>query len=132
MTEGTNQWGRAVPINGESTITQVTAATDILSITGASGQTGDFLVAQDSSGNEKFVVDSNGQITAAGGLAITSGQYFTMGTPVTTAPTTGLTLGDLFLAMDSATPQIGVCTDTTGNTIKYFTADTSTFGRATA
>lgn len=57
MTEGTSTFnGLGVPLLGESEIAQQTAATDILTITGASSQAGDFLVMQDASGNELFVV----------------------------------------------------------------------------
>jgi hypothetical protein len=49
-----------VPLLGESEIVQRTAATDILTITGASSQTGDFLVCRNSAGTEKFYVTSAG------------------------------------------------------------------------
>jgi hypothetical protein len=63
MAEGTKTFhGLAVPLLGESEIQQQTAATDILSITGAASQSGDFLVLQDSSGNERFVVNAKGEI----------------------------------------------------------------------
>lgn len=63
MTVGTSSFkGLAVPLKGESKIKQLTAATDILTIEGASAQTGDFLVLRDSSEAEKFVVNSSGQM----------------------------------------------------------------------
>jgi len=69
MAEGTKTYmGLAVPIYGESEIQQQVAATDILSITGATSQSGDFIVCQDGSGNEKFVVSSSGLITSAVGI----------------------------------------------------------------
>ena len=64
--------GLAVPLYGESNITQQTAATDILTITGAGSQSGDFLVCENSSGTEKFVVDSNGAVTVASSLSLSS------------------------------------------------------------
>ena len=68
MAEGTKSYeGLAVPLFGESEIEQQTAATDILTITGATSQSGDFIVLQDASGNEKFVVSSSGLITTAVG-----------------------------------------------------------------
>lgn len=60
--------GLGVPILGESEITQQTAATDILTLTGAASMTGDFLVMQNSTGTELFVVSSSGAITAARGF----------------------------------------------------------------
>lgn len=56
MAEGSITYeGLAVPLYGESEIQQQTAATDILTLTGASSITGDYLVMQDSSGNEDIV-----------------------------------------------------------------------------
>lgn len=49
MTTGTGTYdGLAVPLSGESEITQVTAATDLLTLTGVSGATGTLLTIQDS------------------------------------------------------------------------------------
>lgn len=63
MTAGNKTFlGLAVPLYGEATIEQETAATDILTIEGASAQTGDYLVCKDSSGNEGFVISSTGRI----------------------------------------------------------------------
>ena len=124
MAEGSDTYmGLAVPLFGDFEIKQRTAATDIATITGASGQTGDFIVAQNSAGTEKFVVDKDGGVTLA--------QYLNF-TKLTTAPTTGLTEGDVFLAMNASTPQIGICYSTAANSIRYVTADTKTFGRTTA
>jgi len=53
-------------LDAESTITQQTAATDILTITGASSQSGDFLVGESSDGTERF------SLTSAGILVISS------------------------------------------------------------
>lgn len=60
--------GLAVPLFGESTIEQQTAASDILTITGATSQAGDFFVCENSSGTEKFVVDKDGYVTMAGSI----------------------------------------------------------------
>lgn len=63
MPEGTRSYkGLAVPLYGESEIQQETAATDILTITGASGMSGDFLVLQDSSGTEVVQIRSDGRL----------------------------------------------------------------------
>ena len=56
MAEGTKTYdGLAVPLLGESEITQQTAATDVLTITGAASMTGDYVVLQDSDGVEEIV-----------------------------------------------------------------------------
>lgn len=70
MAAGTGTYeGLAVPLFGESTIEQQTLATDILTVKGASGQTGDFLVCQTSAGVEKFVADKDGNVSLAGRIA---------------------------------------------------------------
>jgi hypothetical protein len=67
MAEGTKTYnGLAVPLFGESEIQQQTLATDILTLTGASSQTGDFIVCQNSSGTENFVVDKDGDVSLGG------------------------------------------------------------------
>ncbi len=76
MAEGTKSYeGLAVPLFGESEITQQTAATDILTITGAASQAGDFLVLQNSTGGENLVVSSSGLVTSVVGMAMTSAAY---------------------------------------------------------
>lgn len=63
MATGTSTYmGLAVPLYGEAQIQGVTAANDVLTITGVSAQTGDYLVLEDSSGNEDFVIGSTGMI----------------------------------------------------------------------
>lgn len=63
MAAGTKTFlGLAVPLFGEATIEQQTAATDILTVKGATAQTGDYLVCADVSGNEDFVVGPTGMI----------------------------------------------------------------------
>jgi hypothetical protein len=65
MAEGTNSYhGLAVPLFGESEIKQQTVATDILTLTGGASQTGDFLVCQNSTGTENFVISASGAISA--------------------------------------------------------------------
>jgi hypothetical protein len=61
--------GLAVPLTGDSLITQRTAATDVLTIQGASAQSGDFLVCRDSSSTEYFYVTSAGLGVFVGGVA---------------------------------------------------------------
>lgn len=64
------------------------------------------------------------------GLTIAATKYLRFSTPITTTvPTTSLSKGDMFLVIKSSTPQLAVCTDAS-NTLMYFTANTSTYGRA--
>ena len=64
MAEGNKTFeGLAVPLYGESEIQGQTAATDILTLTGAGSHTGDFLVCQNSSGSELAVIDISGNVT---------------------------------------------------------------------
>lgn len=71
MAEGTKTFmGLSVPLFGESEIQQQTAATDLLTLTGAGSMSGDFLVLQNSTGAELFVISNSGAITA-GTMALT-------------------------------------------------------------
>lgn len=54
--------GLAVPLYGESVITGQTAATDVLTITGASAQSGDYLVVRNTNGTELLYIESAGDI----------------------------------------------------------------------
>lgn len=73
MATGTNTFmGKAVPIDGESQITAITAANDILTLTGATSHTGDFFVCENSTGAELFVIDVSGNMTTAGAFQISS------------------------------------------------------------
>jgi hypothetical protein len=125
MAEGTKTFmGLAVPLNGECEITQITAATDILTLTGNGSMSGDFIVAQTSAGTEKFVVDYTGKITAAGGVAISTGKFLNL--PVaTTAITTGLVKGDFFVLHVSTAPLLAVCVSDAGNTCYYIKCTTT-------
>lgn len=76
MAEGVKTYmGLAVPLVGESEIVQETAATDILTITGAASQEGDFLVCQNSTGGENLVISSSGAVTSVVGGSFTSGTF---------------------------------------------------------
>jgi len=69
MAEGSETYmGLAVPLFGESEIQAQTAANDILTLTGATSHTGDFLVCQNSTGAELFVVDVNGALSVASSM----------------------------------------------------------------
>lgn len=109
--------GLAVPLFGESEIKQTTAANDIFTVTGASGQTGNFLTAKKSDGTTMFGVNANGGVQ----LRI-----------LTTKPTTGMTKGELYLLFHGSTPKLGVCISTAGQKIKMIRLKTKTFGRLSA
>ena len=122
MAEGTETYkGLAVPLVGESEIKQVTAATDILTLTAVTGGTGDFMVFQSAGGGELAYIDANGYVTL---------QRLTLGAAngITTAPTTGLTKGELLVVWSSATnPVLGMCVSTATQLVQYtygFNADT--------
>lgn len=126
MAEGTKTYkGLAVPLYGESEIKQVTAATDIVTLTAASGATGDFLVAQTVGGGEVFVVDQEGDVHLRRLILGTAG------TP-TTAPTTGMTKGEMFVVWATSTkPTLGMCVSTATQLVTYIPAFTaSTLGIA--
>jgi hypothetical protein len=129
MPEGTNTWkGLAVPLNGESEIEQIAAANDILTLTGASSQTGDFLVMQNSSGTELLYVDASGNLTTSGKVAT---PFVSLGSTYTVAPTTGLTKGDIFAVIKGTAPQLGICYSTATNAVRFATFNTETVGRLT-
>lgn len=131
MTVGDRTYkGLAVPLFGESELKQDTAATDFVTLTGDSSITGDFLVCR-AGETEKFWINSAGKAYSEGGVTIAASKYLKFSAPITTAvPTTALTKGDVFLCMQSTTPQLGVCVSAAGNTLRYFTSSTATFGRA--
>ncbi len=54
-----------VPLQGESEIKQITVGTDILTITGAASQTGDYLVCRNSADTEFFALTSSGVFVAS-------------------------------------------------------------------
>lgn len=120
MTVGDKAYkGMGVPIHGESEIRQITAATDILTITRITAGTGDFLVLRDDGGSEVLSINKSG--------------YINMGASLTTAPTTGLTKGELFLIWSAnSVPTLACVTSSAANTIKYISPfDTKTLGRTT-
>ena len=84
MAEGTKTYmGLSVPLFGESEIQQQTAATDVLTLTGAASMTGDFLVLQNSTGAELFVISSSGLVTMGAGMTLAG---------VSSSTATGLTI----------------------------------------
>lgn len=114
MAEGNSSYkGLAVPLAGESEIKQITAANDIITLTAITGATGDFLVCQTAGGGELAVIDANGYVTLQR-LIIGS-----VNSPIT-APTTGLTKGEMFLVWDSTTaPVLGMCVSQATQLVQY-------------
>lgn len=102
----------AVPLNGDFEMKQRTAATDVMTMTGASGQTGDFIVARNSSNVEQFYVKPDGKIYSK---------------PATTAPTTGLVRGEMFVCLDGDVPSIGICYSTGAQLCRYILSTTLSF-----
>ena len=63
MTIGTSSWkGLGMGLQGEYELTQLTAGTDILTITGATSMAGDFLVMRDADGTERNSFYCDGRI----------------------------------------------------------------------
>jgi uncharacterized Zn-binding protein involved in type VI secretion len=103
MAEGSDAapGGLGVPLYGDFEIKQRTAATDVMTITGAASQTGDYIVCQNSSGTEEFIVAASGNVTVAGTLGVTGVATFTAkpilnAAVATTAVTTGMTANEIF------------------------------------
>jgi hypothetical protein len=108
MTEGTDTYkGLAVPLFGDSEIKARTIGTDVLTLTGASGQAGDFIVCR-KGGSEEFVVDVTGNViagsvTVAGVTTLTgvatyaSMPIFDSASILTTAPTAAMTTGGIYI-----------------------------------
>jgi hypothetical protein len=64
-----------------------------MTISGATSQTGDFIVCRDVDGTEKFVIDVDGGVEVIGAFTNPPILDFAI---ATTAPTTGLTTGQIF------------------------------------
>lgn len=63
MTTGSSSWnGLGMGLSGEYELTQIVAATDFLTLTGASSMGGDFLVLRDSDNSEKLYINNVGTI----------------------------------------------------------------------
>jgi hypothetical protein len=133
MAEGTNSWNAlALPLNGNYEQKGISSTLDMATLTQVSGGTGDFIVCQSAGGGELFVVARSGEVTLGGGVTVPAAQYINWAATVTTAPTTGLTKGDMFVAFATSSPVLGICTSTAGKTLKYISPfDTKTLGRAT-
>ena len=96
MATGTGIWeGLALSLANENEIIQQTAATDILTISGASGQTGDFLVFRNSSSTEQFAINSDGAIEEMKCAAIGTLDFSASDTTSATFAVAGLTTDDV-------------------------------------
>lgn len=162
MTTGSSTYmGLAVPLFGEFVVTQTTGATDIMTIEGGDGQTGDFIVARTSAGTERFVVQDGGNVVITQGAAadiglaitrysapstyaeaiynadgtlkyaISKNYYPILANIKTTLPTTGVTKGELIMMFHGDRPILGVCISTAGKGIKMLTFKNGTIGRLT-
>ena len=129
MAPGDSTWkGLAVPLYGESQIHQVTAGNDILTLTAITGATGDFLVCETAGGGEVFVVGATGALAINGTVTLTNSsdimlrdRYLNLGSgAVTTAPTTGMIKGDMFLQWVTVnTAGLGMCLSTATQAVKW-------------
>lgn len=108
MAVGTTTYkGLAVPLNGESEIKQVTAATDVLTLTRITAGTGAMLTIRDADGTAKLKLMGNKNVGRIGFNA------------VTTAPTTGLVKGEFLVAFNGTVAHLGVCNSTAGQRIQW-------------
>ena len=118
MTAGTSTYkGLAVPLNGEVNLYQDTAATDFVTLTGDTSISGDFLVCRAGT-TEKAVINSDGKLTLSAegadfgdDVVIAKGKGVRFSVPWTTAPTTGMVRGEIFLALSSTEPVLGMVTN---------------------
>jgi len=108
MAAGTQSFmGKALPITGNATITGVTAATDVLTITGAASQSGDFLVVKDSASTEHLVVSSSGlmtvtSFTATGNLTFNGLSSSNLNAITIAVTTTGAIVADITASVANA------------------------------
>ena len=73
MTEGTSTFeGLSLPRLGEYEQVQQDPTIDMVTLTASTGASGDFIVAQDCSGGEVFVVSTSGLVTAGAGVTATT------------------------------------------------------------
>ncbi len=118
MAAGSDSWdGLGVPLNGDFELKNRTDGTDQMTLTAASGDTGDFIVCRNNAETELFVISASGVVDLQG-VTMTTGQIDLSGggelilqlEQFTTAPTTGLTTGQLFLYTAANVLNIGVAT----------------------
>lgn len=142
MATGTDTYmGMAVPLFGDFNIQGRTAANDIVTITQPASATGSPFVIKNSSGTTIFSINASGDIAGAlqtsstmttakgltittgdltataGDVQITKGYYLRFTSWPTTAPTTGVTLGDVCLMCTSTNVQLAIAS--AANTFRY-------------
>ena len=92
MAEGTSTFeGLSLPRLGEYEQVQQDPTLDMVTLTGSTGQTGDFIVCQDSSLSEVFVVDASGNLAVSGSLTGTSATFVVSATTVVAGVTVSVT-----------------------------------------
>jgi len=102
MAVGTSAFkGLAVPLAGESEIKQLTAANDILTITGATSQAGDYLNLRQVGGTEDFSFTKDGTLVLKAKGATAGAAFGKIRFPMlASAPTSaaGIKAGDMWIA----------------------------------
>ena len=133
MTVGVNTYdGLAVPLFGESEIIGQTAATDILTITGASSQSGDFLTLRDTNGTELMSIESEGDVVLKKHSDHTDFAKLALAL-LHTAPTSaaGLTTGDLWMhKVTTDVYALAFCISGAATTVRRLRRDFVTLGSA--
>lgn len=116
MPTGTDSWDAlGVPLFGDFELKNRVDGTDHVTLTAASGDTGDFLVCRNNAEVELFVINASGVLDLQG-VTMTTGQLDLSGggelilelEQFTTAPSTGLTTGQLYLYTAANVVSIGV------------------------
>lgn len=121
MAEGNKTYeGLAAPLFGEYEQTQQTAATDMVTLTGAASQTGDFVVCQTSAGTENFVVSSSGLVTTVTGV--------TVGTKLTVSGSVTGTQQTLTVSATTMVAGLNVVVSSTGALAALGTAEANVTG----
>jgi hypothetical protein len=120
MTAGTKSFQlRSVPLVGEFTIKQETLGTDIMTIKGATSQTGDFIVLTNVDGTEKLAIESSGDIVLQ---QVDQTTFAKLQLPIlNTAPASAsLTKGDLWFSKGTTDVyRLSMCISTAAGTVKY-------------
>lgn len=129
--------GLAVPLFGDSQISGQTAANDLLTLTGAGSQSGDYLVIENSTGTELFVINADGDIATITNfdddINMTSGEHVVLNKTdqttfsrlrlpiLNTAPASAsLVKGDLWLGKATTDVyRLGLCISTATGAPRY-------------
>lgn len=115
MATGSDTWkGLGVPLFGDFELRHRTAATDHVTLTAASGASGDFLVCRTAGGGELFVVQPEGQLTVASAATFAKLVTVSSGGITLTDGTLTLTKGSTILSNGGLTITGGDITHTSG------------------